>query len=71
MNLPPLDKVWLSDPKQCDHKNALQRQWRVTQRREEIKSKEFNQKLKHYSLPQLAKSDIESDDESKSWSSWR
>ena len=33
----PLDKVWLSEPKQRDRKDTLQRQRRIAQRREELK----------------------------------
>ena len=62
---PPLDEVWLSKPERRDQKDALQRQRRITQRREELRSKEIKQKLKHDPVPQLAKSDVESDDESQ------
>ena len=55
----------MSEPERRDRKDALQRQRRITQRREELRSKEIKQKLKHDPVPQLAESDVESDDESQ------
>ena len=43
----------------------LQWQRRITQWREELKSKEIKQKFKYDPVPQLADSDVESDDESQ------
>ena len=57
--------MWLSDPEQRDRTDVLQRQRRITHRREELKSKEIKQKLKHDPVPQLAESGVESDDESQ------
>ena len=62
---PPLDGVWLSEPERRDQKDALRRQRRITQWREELRSKEIKQKLKHDPVPQLTESDVESDDESQ------
>ena len=60
---PPLDEVWLSEPERRDRQDALRRQRRITRRREELKSKEIKRQVKHESVPLLAESDVDSDDD--------
>ena len=60
---PPLDEVWLSEPERRDRQDALRRQRRITRRREELKSKEIKRQVKHESVPSLAESDVDSDDD--------
>jgi hypothetical protein len=62
---PPLDEVWLSEPERRERRYELDKQRERAARQRVVESKEVKKRLERSqpSLPDLAESDVDSDDE--------